>query len=437
MCCGSVRRMRGRGTRSGTRQRSDALGPPKGATGFLTGSACERCPRCRGVSPPHGGRHGDRWAGPRGGTSTAITGLESADQDRHWHRGTELGPCRAVPRVHAFGKGEQALRRDPRDPPALRGWLLKQDSSGLRLWKRRWFVLVDLCLYYYLDSSEQRVRGGLPLPGYEIRILPRAPRAPRFLFTAEHPGMRTYCLGAETPKERSEWVRALRRGAAALPRSPFSLQASEEPETTGPPTPPLPSPPLREELGAPPTPPPRCFPVPPVPSSKVITVRSTSQEGLLGQAGGPVEQGGLWGRRNLRDGSKSNGAGGDSGADRGGPPQGTPQQRLALTASSSIPGGDPRPDRAWQTGAEPGGAAETPPPHRGSHRWVPAPAPLPARGNPRRPRPIVAPPPRREEPPEAPPPRSSHAPAAGRQRAGCGRARDYSQSDAALPNRLS
>uniref|UniRef100_A0A8V5H863 Uncharacterized protein n=1 Tax=Melopsittacus undulatus TaxID=13146 RepID=A0A8V5H863_MELUD len=141
-------------------------------------------------------------------------------------------PCRAVPRVHAFGKGGQALRRDPRAPPAMRGWLRKQDSSGLRLWKRRWFVLVDLCLYYYRDSSEQRVRGGLPLPGYEIRVLPPAPRAPgRGAYRgsgslhhghprpqAEHPGMRTYCLGAETPEELNAWVCALRRGASPLPR---------------------------------------------------------------------------------------------------------------------------------------------------------------------------------------------------------------------------
>ncbi|XP_021268128.1 pleckstrin homology domain-containing family A member 7-like isoform X2 [Numida meleagris] len=63
--------------------------------------------------------------------------------------GTSSGPCRPVPRVHTFGKGEQAMRRDPRIPPTMRGWLHKQDSSGLRLWKRRWFVLVDLCLYYY------------------------------------------------------------------------------------------------------------------------------------------------------------------------------------------------------------------------------------------------------------------------------------------------
>lgn len=41
-------------------------------------------------------------------------------------------PCRPVPRVHAFGKGEQALRRDPRSPPAMRGWLHKQVRWGAR-----------------------------------------------------------------------------------------------------------------------------------------------------------------------------------------------------------------------------------------------------------------------------------------------------------------
>ncbi|XP_074777060.1 uncharacterized protein LOC141967306 [Athene noctua] len=187
-------------------------------------------------------------------------------------------PCRPVPRVHAFGKGGQALRRDPRTPPALRGWLHKQDSSGLRLWKRRWFVLVDLCLYYYRDSSEQRVRGGLPLPGYEIRVLPPAPRAPQYLFTAEHPGMRTYCLGAETPEELNAWVCALRQGASPLPSSPhsLSLQMPQESRSASSPSPPLPTHPpdwcsLRppsEELGGTPMPPPHRPPVPPLPSSK-------------------------------------------------------------------------------------------------------------------------------------------------------------------------
>ncbi|XP_005524681.1 PREDICTED: pleckstrin homology domain-containing family A member 4-like [Pseudopodoces humilis] len=188
--------------------------------------------------------------------------------------GPRTQPCRPVPRVHAFGKGEQALRRDPRTPPAMQGWLHKQDSSGLRLWKRRWFVLVDLCLYYYRDSSEQQVRGGLPLPGYEIRVLPpapRAPRAPQFLFTAEHPGMRTYCLGAETAEELHAWVCALRRGASPLPGSTRSLsqQTLREPRGADPPSPPLPTHSPGEGLGGPPVPPPCCPPVPPLPHTEV------------------------------------------------------------------------------------------------------------------------------------------------------------------------
>ncbi|XP_063271878.1 pleckstrin homology domain-containing family A member 4-like isoform X2 [Prinia subflava] len=185
--------------------------------------------------------------------------------------GPRSQPCRPVPRVHAFGKGEQALRRDPRTPPAMQGWLHKQDSSGLRLWKRRWFVLVDLCLYYYRDSSEQQVRGGLPLPGYKIRILPpahRAPRAPQFLFTAEHPGMRTYCLGAETPEELHAWVCALRRGASPLPGS-LSQETLQEPRGVDPPSPPLPTHSPGEGLRDPPVLPPCCPSVSAVPHSEV------------------------------------------------------------------------------------------------------------------------------------------------------------------------
>ncbi|XP_053938664.1 pleckstrin homology domain-containing family A member 4-like [Cuculus canorus] len=189
--------------------------------------------------------------------------------------GAGTQPCRAVARVHTFGKGERALRRDPHTPPSMRGWLHKQDSSGLRLWKRRWFVLVDLCLYYYRDSSEQRVRGGLPLPGYEIRVLHPTPRAPRFPFTAEHPGMRTYCLGAETPEELQAWVCALRRGAAPLPSSPRSLSL-QEPQSGGTPSPPLPAHPLvwrslcppSVELRGLPMPSPRHPPVPLPPLNK-------------------------------------------------------------------------------------------------------------------------------------------------------------------------
>ncbi|XP_074897974.1 uncharacterized protein LOC142037436 isoform X3 [Buteo buteo] len=86
---------------------------------------------------------------------------------------------------------------------------------------------------------------------------------------AEHPGMRTYCLGAETPEELNAWVCALRRGASPLPGSPrsLSLQMPQEPQSAGAPLPPLPAHP-GEDLRSPPTPPPRRPPVPPLPPSK-------------------------------------------------------------------------------------------------------------------------------------------------------------------------
>ncbi|XP_031537843.1 pleckstrin homology domain-containing family A member 4 isoform X5 [Vicugna pacos] len=143
---------------------------------------------------------------------------------------------RAVSKVHAFGKRSNALRRDPNLPVHIRGWLHKQDSSGLRLWKRRWFVLSGHCLFYYKDSREESVLGSVLLPSYSIRPDgPGAPRGRRFTFTAEHPGMRTYVLAADTLEDLRGWLRALGRASRAegddcgQPRSPASPQPGEGP----------------------------------------------------------------------------------------------------------------------------------------------------------------------------------------------------------------
>nr|XP_015194943.1 PREDICTED: pleckstrin homology domain-containing family A member 7-like [Lepisosteus oculatus] len=59
------------------------------------------------------------------------------------------GSKASVSKVHSFGKRGLSVKRDPNCPVIIRGWLYKQDSSGLKLWKRRWFVLSDYCLFYY------------------------------------------------------------------------------------------------------------------------------------------------------------------------------------------------------------------------------------------------------------------------------------------------
>ncbi|XP_032694809.1 pleckstrin homology domain-containing family A member 4 isoform X1 [Lontra canadensis] len=149
-------------------------------------------------------------------------------------------PPRAVSKVHAFGKRGNALRRDPNLPVHIRGWLHKQDSSGLRLWKRRWFVLSGHCLFYYKDSREESVLGSVLLPSYSIRPDgPGAPRGRRFTFTAEHAGMRTYVLAADTLEDLRGWLRALGRASRAegddfgRPRSPPRPQPGEGPGGPG------------------------------------------------------------------------------------------------------------------------------------------------------------------------------------------------------------
>ncbi|XP_041344922.1 pleckstrin homology domain-containing family A member 4-like isoform X2 [Pyrgilauda ruficollis] len=220
---------------------------------------------------------------PAGAGSRSSGGPPMAESDDPPRRdpapaGPRTQPCRPVPRVHAFGKGEQALRRDPRTPPAMQGWLHKQLGAAAL---EAPLVRTGGSLPLLLPGSEQQVRGGLPLPGYEIRVLPaapRAPRAPQFLFTAEHAGMRTYCLGAESAEELHAWVCALRRGASALPGSAPSLsqQALQEPRSADPPSAPLPTHSPGEGLGGTPVPPPCCPPVPPLPHSEVPQAQEES-----------------------------------------------------------------------------------------------------------------------------------------------------------------
>ncbi|XP_047372556.1 pleckstrin homology domain-containing family A member 7 isoform X3 [Sciurus carolinensis] len=142
-------------------------------------------------------------------------------------------------KVHSFGKRDQAIRRNPNVPVVVRGWLHKQDSSGMRLWKRRWFVLADYCLFYYKDSREEVVLGSIPLPSYVISpVAPEDRISRKYSFKAvhtgmraliynsstvgsqaEHSGMRTYYFSADTQEDMNAWIRAMNQAAQVLSRS--------------------------------------------------------------------------------------------------------------------------------------------------------------------------------------------------------------------------
>ncbi|CAG5907575.1 unnamed protein product [Menidia menidia] len=130
-------------------------------------------------------------------------------------------------KVQTFGKRCQAAKRDPNCPVVIRGWLNKKDSSGLKLWKRRWFVLSNYCLYYYKDSREESVLGSIPLPSYKILFCtPRECKNRKFTFKVVHQGMRSYFFSADTQEDMLGWVRALSQSAAMEPDSTMSRRCS-------------------------------------------------------------------------------------------------------------------------------------------------------------------------------------------------------------------
>ncbi|KAM9426670.1 pleckstrin homology domain-containing family A member 4 isoform 2-T2 [Pholidichthys leucotaenia] len=118
-------------------------------------------------------------------------------------------------KVQTFGKRCKSAKRDPNCPVVIRGWLNKKDSSGLKLWKRRWFVLSNYCLFYYKDSREESVLGSIPLPSYKILFCtPRECKNRKFTFKVVHQGMRSYFFSADTQEDMLGWVRALSQSAA-------------------------------------------------------------------------------------------------------------------------------------------------------------------------------------------------------------------------------
>ncbi|XP_029992862.1 LOW QUALITY PROTEIN: pleckstrin homology domain-containing family A member 7-like [Sphaeramia orbicularis] len=156
-------------------------------------------------------------------TSTAVTSST-----------VDTKGSRSSGKIHSFGKREQSIKRNPNVPVVVRGWLYKQDSSGMRLWKRKWFVLADFCLFYYKDSREESVLGSIPLPSYVIApVGPEDHISRKFAFKAshtgmrsyiykqssvigsqaEHSGMRTYYFSADTHEDMNTWLRAMNQAA--------------------------------------------------------------------------------------------------------------------------------------------------------------------------------------------------------------------------------
>ena len=115
------------------------------------------------------------------------------------------------------------------------------------LWKKRWFVLSEFCLFYYKVSirmlsitlmhkneniitrfsdwfhfifsspqgpdAEDKVLGSILLPSYKISPVDKndntGSRSKPYAFKAEHQNMRTYYFAAETKEAMLQWMNAM------------------------------------------------------------------------------------------------------------------------------------------------------------------------------------------------------------------------------------
>ncbi|XP_074907437.1 pleckstrin homology domain-containing family A member 5 isoform X2 [Buteo buteo] len=141
---------------------------------------------------------------------------------------------RSSKKVHNFGKRSNSIKRNPNAPVVRRGWLYKQDSTGMKLWKKRWFVLSDLCLFYYRDEKEEGILGSILLPSFQISVLSAEDHINRkYAFKAAHPNMRTYYFCTDTGKEMELWMKAM-TDAALVQTEPVKRVEKLTTENTSP-----------------------------------------------------------------------------------------------------------------------------------------------------------------------------------------------------------
>uniref|UniRef100_H3BEH7 Pleckstrin homology domain containing A6 n=1 Tax=Latimeria chalumnae TaxID=7897 RepID=H3BEH7_LATCH len=113
-----------------------------------------------------------------------------------------------------FGKRSNSMKRNPNAKVAKSGWLYKQASSGVKQWNKRWFVLVDRCLFYYKDEKEEIVQGSIPLLSFRITaVQPTDNVNKKHAFKAEHAGVRTYFFSADSQEEQEAWIQAMSEAA--------------------------------------------------------------------------------------------------------------------------------------------------------------------------------------------------------------------------------
>ncbi|XP_004392867.1 PREDICTED: pleckstrin homology domain-containing family A member 6 isoform X2 [Odobenus rosmarus divergens] len=152
-----------------------------------------------------------------GGKRPAITNSDVSNHNMVSEVPPERPSVRATRtsrKAIAFGKRSHSMKRNLNAPVTKAGWLFKQASSGVKQWNKRWFVLVDRCLFYYKDEKEESILGSIPLLSFRVAaVQPSDNISRKHTFKAEHAGVRTYFFSAESPEEQEAWIQAMGEAA--------------------------------------------------------------------------------------------------------------------------------------------------------------------------------------------------------------------------------
>ncbi|XP_030746219.1 uncharacterized protein LOC115875028 isoform X3 [Sitophilus oryzae] len=147
--------------------------------------------------------------------STVQQNNHSAEESLKQEQAREVQTKTPTPKPKAKESERKQLRspsarRPANAPVAMQGWLHKQGSEGFMLWKKRWFVLSEYCLFYYKGAQEEKLLGSILLPSYKVSVCGPEDKVNRkFAFKCEHANMRTYILAADSQELMMQWVHIL------------------------------------------------------------------------------------------------------------------------------------------------------------------------------------------------------------------------------------
>ncbi|XP_051060114.1 pleckstrin homology domain-containing family A member 6 isoform X4 [Phodopus roborovskii] len=168
----------------------------------------------------------NKAGGKRSGTVTENSNIRMVSEDPPER--PNIRATRTSRKAIAFGKRSHSMKRNPNAPVTKAGWLFKQASSGVKQWNKRWFVLVDRCLFYYKDEKEESILGSIPLLSFRVAsVQPSDNISRKHTFKAEHAGVRTYFFSAESPEEQEAWIQAM--GEAARVQIPPAQKSAPQP----------------------------------------------------------------------------------------------------------------------------------------------------------------------------------------------------------------